>query len=88
MHQVLEDAAVAENDAAANREKLAELDSMMAALGYGWDKPASDTGGVITLTEAEDQSRITEMRKSGLNIMMSTKDEAKPVSFVEDCAVE
>ena len=28
------------------------------------------------------------MRKSGLNIMMSMKDEAKPVSFVEDCAVE
>ena len=27
------------------------------------------------------------MRKSGLNIMMSMKSEAKPVSFVEDCAV-
>ena len=28
------------------------------------------------------------MRKSGLNIMMSMKQAAKPVSFVEDCAVE
>ena len=27
------------------------------------------------------------MRKSGLNIMMSMKSEGKPVSFVEDCAV-
>jgi Fe-S oxidoreductase len=27
------------------------------------------------------------MRKAGLNIMMSMKDEGKPVSFVEDCAV-
>ena len=78
----------AESDAAVNQQKLAELDSMMATLGYGWDKPPSDVGGVVTLTEAEDQSRITEMRKSGLNIMMSMKDEAKPVSFVEDCAVE
>ena len=28
------------------------------------------------------------MRKSGLNIMMSMKQDAKPVSFIEDCAVE
>ena len=28
------------------------------------------------------------MRKSGLNIMMSMKNDAKPVSFIEDCAVE
>ena len=27
------------------------------------------------------------MRKSGLNIMMSMKQSAKPVSFVEDCSV-
>jgi Fe-S oxidoreductase len=33
------------------------------------------------------QSAIADIRTSGLNIMMSMKDEAKPVSFVEDCAV-
>ena len=33
------------------------------------------------------QTAITEMRAAGLNIMMSMKDERKPVSFVEDCAV-
>jgi Fe-S oxidoreductase len=35
----------------------------------------------------ELQVAITEVRTSGLNIMMSMKDEGKPVSFVEDCAV-
>ncbi|TDA89746.1 FAD-binding oxidoreductase, partial [Halomonas marinisediminis] len=34
------------------------------------------------------QNDIGEVRKSGLNIMMSMKSEGKPVSFVEDCAVE
>jgi len=33
------------------------------------------------------QAAITELRTAGLNIMMSMKDQAKPVSFVEDCAV-
>ena len=78
----------AEDDHSENQRKLAELEKMMAGLGYGWDKPASATGGLVCLSEPEDQARITEMRKSGLNIMMSMKDEAKPVSFVEDCAVE
>ena len=33
------------------------------------------------------QAAITEVRTAGLNIMMSMKEEGKPVSFVEDCAV-
>ncbi len=33
------------------------------------------------------QAAIAEIRTSGLNIMMSMKEEGKPVSFVEDCAV-
>ncbi|HEY9343680.1 MAG TPA: FAD-linked oxidase C-terminal domain-containing protein, partial [Inquilinus sp.] len=33
------------------------------------------------------QAAITDLRTSGLNIMMSMKDQAKPISFVEDCAV-
>jgi Fe-S oxidoreductase len=33
------------------------------------------------------QAAVTELRTAGLNIMMSMKDQAKPVSFVEDCAV-
>ncbi len=33
------------------------------------------------------QTAIADVRTSGLNIMMSMKDEGKPISFVEDCAV-
>ena len=33
------------------------------------------------------QTAITELRTAGLNIMMSMKEQRKPVSFVEDCAV-
>ena len=39
------------------------------------------------MLDAALQTAITEVRASGLNIMMSMKDEGKPVSFVEDCAV-
>ena len=78
----------AEDDPAENRRRLEALEAMMADLGFGWDKPGDSTGGTVILRETEDQARITEMRKSGLNIMMSMKTAAKPVSFVEDCAVE
>jgi hypothetical protein len=33
------------------------------------------------------QAAITDVRTAGLNIMMSMKEEGKPISFVEDCAV-
>jgi len=33
------------------------------------------------------QKEIWEVRKAGLNIMMSMKGDGKPVSFIEDCAV-
>ncbi len=41
----------------------------------------------MPLIEPETQAALTEVRKSGLNIMMSMKEQGKPVSFVEDCAV-
>ena len=34
-----------------------------------------------------DQKEIFEMRKAGLNILMSLKGDKKPVAFIEDCAV-
>jgi len=77
----------AENEEAENSRRLAALEAMMADLGFGWEKQAGFTGGTVILTEESDQARISEMRKSGLNIMMSMKTSAKPVSFVEDCAV-
>ena len=60
---------------------------MVGDLGLGWDKPGAKWGGVIEVLDRSLQSAITEMRTAGLNIMMSMKEEGKPVSFVEDCAV-
>jgi len=77
----------AEDDMGENMRRLDALTAMMADLGFGWDKAADRTGGAVILTENADQARVSEMRKSGLNIMMSMKSTAKPVSFVEDCAV-
>ena len=42
---------------------------------------------MIEVLDAKLQTAIGEVRAAGLNVMMSMKDEGKPVSFVEDCAV-
>jgi FAD/FMN-containing dehydrogenase/Fe-S oxidoreductase len=44
-------------------------------------------GSVVEVTDAKQQREIWEVRKAGLNIMMSMKGDGKPVSFIEDCAV-
>ncbi len=44
-------------------------------------------GKVVEITDAKLQRDVWEVRKAGLNIMMSMKGEGKPVSFIEDCAV-
>ena len=44
-------------------------------------------GSVVEVTDATLQKEIWEVRKAGLNIMMSMKGDGKPVSFIEDCAV-
>jgi len=59
--------------------KLAGLTSMMGDLGL--------PGSVVGITDAALQRDIWEVRKAGLNIMMSMKGDGKPVSFIEDCAV-
>ena len=59
----------------------------MADLGFGWDQPKRKWGGVVEITEPGLQTGIAEFRAAGLNVMMSMKQEGKPVSFVEDCAV-
>ncbi len=42
---------------------------------------------VVEITDTGLQKAVWEVRKAGLNIMMSMKGDGKPVSFVEDCAV-
>ena len=59
--------------------RLARLAELMADLGL--------PGSVVQITDAVLQKEIWEVRKAGLNIMMSMKGDGKPVSFIEDCAV-
>ncbi|MES1977389.1 MAG: FAD-linked oxidase C-terminal domain-containing protein [Pseudomonadota bacterium] len=42
---------------------------------------------VVELVDDAAQKALWEVRKAGLNIMMSLKGDGKPVSFIEDCAV-
>jgi FAD/FMN-containing dehydrogenase/Fe-S oxidoreductase len=78
----------AEADAAQNAVKLRQLDEMTGDLGYSWSASGDKWGGVTPVSDPGLQNQITELRKAGLNIMMSMKTAGKPVSFVEDCAVE
>ena len=70
-----------------NIYRLTALEDLMAELGFRWGDPSRREGGVVRAIESGFQRRIVEVRKQGLNIMMSMKSEGKPVSFVEDCAV-
>ncbi|MCW5748588.1 MAG: FAD-binding protein [Alphaproteobacteria bacterium] len=67
------------DDAARPRRDLARLVELMGDLGL--------PGSVVEMTDAKRQSALWEVRKAGLNIMMSMKGDGKPVSFIEDCAV-
>ncbi|ACC73376.1 FAD-binding and (Fe-S)-binding domain-containing protein [Paraburkholderia phymatum] len=58
---------------------LKQLTELMADLGL----PDS----VVQMPDAAEQKALWEVRKAGLNIMMSMKGDGKPVSFIEDCAV-
>jgi FAD/FMN-containing dehydrogenase/Fe-S oxidoreductase len=77
----------AEEDQAENIRRLKQLGELMADLGFGWNNPQRKWGGVVEITEPTLQTGIAEFRAAGLNVMMSMKQEGKPVSFVEDCAV-
>ncbi|MEM1275822.1 MAG: FAD-binding and (Fe-S)-binding domain-containing protein [Pseudomonadota bacterium] len=70
-----------------NRRRLTELGDLMAELGYRWSDPGKTEGGVVEAEDPAFQARIWGIRAQGLNIMMSMRSAAKPVSFVEDCAV-
>ena len=59
--------------------KLRDLTALMGDLGL--------PGSVVEMPDANAQKSLWEVRKAGLNIMMSLKGDGKPVSFIEDCAV-
>ena len=76
-----------EDDHEENLRRLLRLKERMGDLGYNWDNSGAKYGGMIEVLNTDLQAAITNIRTSGLNIMMSMKEEGKPVSFVEDCAV-
>lgn len=77
-----------EDDQQENLQRLRQLSEVMADLGYSWVKDSKHCGSVVEAVEPSFQRSIFDVRKAGMNIMMSMKDERKPISFVEDCAVE
>ncbi|TAL80486.1 MAG: FAD-binding oxidoreductase [Beijerinckiaceae bacterium] len=70
-----------------NKARMRQLVELMGDLGFGFDRDRAHWGGVVEVFDPSLQAAVTELRKSGLNIMMSMKDQRKPISFVEDCAV-
>jgi FAD/FMN-containing dehydrogenase/Fe-S oxidoreductase len=77
----------AEPDIDESLRLLSRLEEMIRDLGFAWDKQGERWGGIVEVLEPSLQTAVNEMRTAGLNIMMSMKEEGKPVSFVEDCAV-
>ncbi len=77
----------AEEDQPENIRRLKQLSELMVDLGFSWNNPQRKWGGVVEITEPALQTAIADFRAAGLNVMMSMKQEGKPVSFVEDCAV-
>jgi FAD/FMN-containing dehydrogenase/Fe-S oxidoreductase len=67
------------DDKGALVRQLKLLVDLMAELGL--------PGSVVEMTDETPQKALWEVRKAGLNIMMSLKGDGKPVSFIEDCAV-
>ena len=70
-----------------NLSKVDQLKEIMVAIFSENLRKSKTDQGIVVIEPLVEQNRISEMRKSGLNIMMSMKSDAKPVSFVEDCAV-
>ncbi len=68
------------SDKAALQAQLGRLEQLVA------DRLALPNA-VVRLENDAAQKNLWEVRKAGLNIMMSLKGDGKPVSFIEDCAV-
>ena len=77
----------AEPDQQENLRRLNALHDVMAELGFRWGDRGKREGGVVDAIDPVFIAQIFEVRKQGLNIMMSMKSDGKPVSFIEDCCV-
>ena len=61
------------------RSKIKDLESLI--------KSQNKNNEFANYENLSDQKEIFEIRKAGLNILMSMKGNKKPVAFIEDCAV-
>ena len=57
-----------------SKRKLGELVDLIGTLGL--------PSAVVQMTDDAPQKNLWEVRKAGLNIMMSLKGDGKPVSFI------
>jgi FAD/FMN-containing dehydrogenase/Fe-S oxidoreductase len=68
---------------AGNREEIiAAADSMVAEL------QAEGVGYAFPLVWGNDVKRVWDLRKAGLGILSNIPGDAKPISLIEDCAVD
>ena len=61
------------------RSKMDHLADALARRGLGYT--------FLKLMRPEDQAKVWDVRKAGLGLMMNVPGDAKPLPFVEDCAV-
>jgi len=67
------------DEMAPQAEGVRRLRELMGDLGFA--------DAVVDVLDMGRQKALWDVRKAGLNIMMSMKGDGKPVSFIEDCAV-
>ncbi|MGA1999650.1 MAG: FAD-linked oxidase C-terminal domain-containing protein [Terriglobales bacterium] len=60
-------------------DSIGKLEELLADHGF--------PNSVVRAVDNKTQAELADVRKAGLNIMMSMKGAGKPVSFIEDCAV-
>jgi len=66
------------------KEAVRGLDTPSAKNASGY----STTSKLLTIAESvEEQNRIWNIRKSGLGILDSRPQNARPIAFIEDCAI-
>ena len=68
-----------DNDLNLINKKIKDLENLV--------KSQNKNNNFSYFKEIKDQKEIFEIRKAGLNILMSMKGDKKPVAFIEDCAV-
>ena len=70
---------IAGDDEGEVRAKLDHLGGALARRGLGY--------AFLKLMRADEQAKVWDVRKAGLGLMMNVPGDAKPLPFVEDCAV-